>query len=49
MQIVTTGKLLFDAANYADPFEMQVFSMYGHLQESRSKIIESFISETNNA
>jgi predicted nucleotidyltransferase len=49
MQIVSTGKLLFDANNYADAFEMQVFSMYGHLQESRSEIIESFISETKNA
>jgi len=49
MQIISTGKLLYDANNYADAFEMQVFSMYGHLQESRSEIIESFISETKNA
>ena len=49
MQIVSTGKLLFDSENYADSFEMQVFSMYGHLQESRSEIIESFISEAINA
>jgi len=46
MQIVSTGKLLYDAHNYADSFEMQIFSMYGHLQESRSEIIENFISET---
>jgi predicted nucleotidyltransferase len=49
MQIISTGKLLYNAESYADSFEMQVFSMYGHLQESRSEIIESFISEAKNA
>ena len=49
LQIITSGKLLFDANNHADAFEMQVFSMYGHLQESRRDIIDKFINETKNA
>ncbi len=49
MQIISTGKLLYDVESYADPFEMQIFSMYGRLQESRSEIIEKFINETKNA
>lgn len=49
MQIVTTGKLLFQQQPATANFEMQVFSMYGRLQESRREIVEQFISETKNA
>lgn len=49
MQVITTGKILFHKQPIKANFEMQVFSMYGRLQESRGKIIEQFISETKNA
>lgn len=49
MQIVTTGTVLFDKNNALAAFEMQVFSMYGRLQEGRKEIITKFIKEAKNA
>ena len=49
MQVITTGQVLFDKEPSAALFEMQVFSMYGRLQEGRSDIIKQFINETKNA
>ena len=43
MQVLSSGKLLFDKAAFADGFEMQVYSMYGRLQEARSEIVNEFI------
>ena len=45
MQVITQGKLLFERDNFAASFEMQIFSMYGRLQEDRRDIIEHFIKE----
>lgn len=49
MQIINDGKILFHKQPTKANFEMQVFSMYGRLQESRGEIIAQFISETKNA
>lgn len=43
MQVVENSQLLFDKSDYSVNFEMQVFSMYGRLQEGRKDIIDSFV------
>jgi predicted nucleotidyltransferase len=45
MQVVSGGRLLYDRGSFADTFEMQVFSMYGRLQESRIGIVDAFIAD----
>lgn len=45
MQVIANGTLLFDKNQDAALFEMQVYSMYGRLQESRKDIIEKFIAQ----
>lgn len=45
MQVVTQGDRLYGKQYDADVFEMQVYSMYGRLQESREGILQDFIGE----
>jgi len=45
MQVVTQGVRLYGKPYDADVFEMQVYSMYGRLQESREGILQDFIGE----
>lgn len=42
MQIIDKGELIFGQKNTATAFEMQSFSMYGNVQESRKEIISDF-------
>ena len=41
-QIVNKGCCLYDAKDYKNAFEMQVMSMYQHLNEERSSILIAF-------
>lgn len=43
MQVVTKGRLLLGTEQEADAFAMQVYSMYGNLQEGRAAIVNDFI------
>ena len=42
MQVVTTGKVIYEQNGFADGFAAQVMSMYGRLQEARKPILEEF-------
>ena len=44
-QIIKKGICLYDARDYKNAFEMQVMSMYHHLNEERSSILSSFKGE----
>lgn len=41
-QIVNKGICLYDVSDYKDAFEMQVISMYQHLNEERSSLLTAF-------
>lgn len=41
-QIINKGTCLYDARDYKNAFEMQVMSMYQHLNEERSSILIAF-------
>ena len=49
MQVVEHGQRLFEKDDLGASFEMQVFSMYGRLQESRNDIVNNFIDDIKNA
>lgn len=44
-QIIKKGICLYDARDYKNAFEMQVMSMYQHLNEERSSILSAFKGE----
>ena len=44
-QIINKGHCLYDAKDYKGKFEMQVMSMYQHLNEERSSILTAFKGE----
>jgi len=46
-QVVHHGICIYDAANYAVSFEMQVMSMYQHLNDERAGILQQHISADN--
>jgi predicted nucleotidyltransferase len=48
LEVVSKGMCLFGEQNITDIFETKVFSMYARLQESRSGIIEKFLSDIKN-
>ncbi len=41
-QVIHQGVCIYDEANYSPKFEMQVMSMYQHLNEERSDILERY-------
>jgi predicted nucleotidyltransferase len=41
-QIINSGICLFDASSHKGAFEMQVMSMYQHLNEERSSVLTAF-------
>lgn len=41
-EIVNKGRCLYDVKNYKGKFEMQVMSMYQHLNEERSSLLTAF-------
>jgi predicted nucleotidyltransferase len=41
-QIINSGVCLFDESNYQPAFEMQVMSMYQHLNEERASVLKAF-------
>jgi hypothetical protein len=41
-QIVNKGICLFDENNFKGTFEVQVMSMYQHLNEERSSLLTAF-------
>jgi predicted nucleotidyltransferase len=41
-QIVNSGVCLYDASNHKGAFEVQVMSMYQHLNEERSSVLTAF-------
>ena len=44
-QIINKGTCLYDAKDYKGKFEMQVMSMYQHLNEERSSLLTAFKGE----
>jgi predicted nucleotidyltransferase len=42
-QVVMHGKLLFGSENEQTKFEMQVMSMYQHLNEERADILQEYL------
>ncbi|ALO35115.1 hypothetical protein CMT41_10590 [Colwellia sp. MT41] len=44
-EIVNKGNCLYDAKDYKGEFEMQVMSMYQHLNEERSSLLTAFKGE----
>ncbi|MBM6550566.1 type VII toxin-antitoxin system MntA family adenylyltransferase antitoxin [Marinomonas ostreistagni] len=42
-QVIMHGKLLFGSENEQAKFEMQVMSMYQHLNEERSDILQEYL------
>lgn len=46
-QIVAKGRCLYDASNYKGTFEMQVMSMYQHLNEERASLLTAFKGSQN--
>lgn len=42
MQVVTSGKVIYQQNGFADDFAVQVMSMYGRLQEGRADILHNF-------
>ena len=43
-QVIHHGICIYDAANYAALFEMQVMSMYQHLNDERAEILQQHMS-----
>jgi predicted nucleotidyltransferase len=41
-QIINSGVCLFDVGNYKPTFEMQIMSMYQHLNEERASVLKAF-------
>jgi len=41
-QIINNGICLYDESHYKNTFEMQVMSMYQHLNEERSSLLTAF-------
>lgn len=46
-QVIRDGLCIYDAANYAASFEMQVMSMYQHLNDERAEILKQHMSVAN--
>ena len=46
-QVIHHGMCIYDAANYAALFEMQVMSMYQHLNDERADILKQHMSLAN--
>jgi predicted nucleotidyltransferase len=46
-QVIHHGMCIYDAANYAALFEMQVMSMYQHLNVERADILKQHMSLVN--
>jgi predicted nucleotidyltransferase len=46
-QVIHHGMCIYDAANYAAVFEMQVMSMYQHLNDERADILKQHMSLVN--
>ncbi|MFT7412416.1 MAG: putative nucleotidyltransferase [Paraglaciecola sp.] len=46
-QVIHHGMCIYDAANYAALFEMQVMSMYQHLNDERADILKQHMSLEN--
>jgi predicted nucleotidyltransferase len=46
-QVIHHGMCIYDAANYAALFEMQVMSMYQHLNVERADILKQHMSLAN--
>ena len=46
-QVIHDGICIYDAANYAASFEMQVMSMYQHLNDERAEILKQHMSVAN--
>lgn len=46
-QVIHHGICIYDAADYAALFEMQVMSMYQHLNDERAGILKQHMSLTN--
>jgi predicted nucleotidyltransferase len=46
-QVIHHGMCIYDTANYAGLFEMQVMSMYQHLNEERAGILKQHMSLAN--
>ena len=46
-QVIHHGICIYDAANYAALFEMQVMSMYQHLNDERAGILKQHMSLAN--
>lgn len=42
-QVIMNGELLFGSENEQTKFEMQVMSMYQHLNEERSDILQEYL------
>jgi hypothetical protein len=46
-QVIHHGICIYDAANYAALFEIQVMSMYQHLNDERANILKRHMSLAN--
>ena len=46
-QVIHHGMCIYDAANHAALFEMQVMSMYQHLNVERADILKQHMSLAN--
>lgn len=46
-QVIHNGICIYDAANYAALFEMQIMSMYQHLNDERADILQQHMSLAN--
>jgi uncharacterized protein len=46
-QVIHDGICIYDAANYSASFEMQVMSMYQHLNDERAEILKQHMSVAN--
>jgi hypothetical protein len=46
-QVIHHSMCIYDAANYAGLFEMQVMSMYQHLNDERAGILQQHMSLVN--
>jgi len=45
-QVIQHGICIYDPANVADLFEMQVMSMYQHLNEERAEILAAYTGKS---
>jgi hypothetical protein len=46
-QVIHHGMCIYDAKNYATSFDMQVMSMYQHLNDERAGILQQHMSMEN--